>query len=144
MTGAYNYLQSAVHWAQDVGLNVIIDLHGVPSGQNGGISGSIGWFSNDVSISRSLAAISVLTSEFVTPIYGQTVIAIELVNEAFPQNKQQIATLENFYRRGYDEVRSFGDQSAVLLSEAYQSLGFWSGFMPSPQYNKVALDVVLQ
>lgn len=91
---------------------------------------------------RSLAAISVLTSEFATSKYGQTVIAIELVNEAFPKTKAEIATLEQFYRDGYQEVRKFGEQPVVLLSEAYQSLGFWSGFMPQPQYSKVALDVV--
>jgi glucan 1,3-beta-glucosidase len=107
-----------------------------------GQAGAVGWFSNSTSITRSLAAISVLTSEFVTAKYGQTVIAIELVNEAFPTTKEQIATLEQFYRDGYEEVRKFGDQPVVLLSEAYQSLGFWSGFMPQPQYNKVALDVV--
>jgi hypothetical protein len=50
--------------------------------------------------------------------------------------------LEQYYRDGYSEVRKFGDGPVVLLSEAYQSLGFWSGFMPQPQYNKVALDVV--
>ncbi|KAI5451752.1 hypothetical protein NCC49_001399 [Naganishia albida] len=145
MTGAFNYLRSAVQWAQDVGLHVIVDLHGVPFGQNGfdnsGQAGQIGWFSNPTSIMRSVAAISVLTSEFATSKYGQTVIAIELVNEAFPKTKAEIATLEQFYRDGYQEVRQFGEQPVVLLSEAYQSLGFWSGFMPQPQYSKVALDV---
>jgi glucan 1,3-beta-glucosidase len=79
------------------------------------------------------------------------VIAIELVNEPFPRSPEEIGTLEGFYRDGYDEVRKFRAGGAaeggagvptVLLSEAYQSLGFWSGFMPSSQYNKVALDVV--
>ena len=50
--------------------------------------------------------------------------------------------MEQYYRQGYEEVRKFGEQPIVLLSEAYQSLGFWSGFMTPPQYSKVALDVV--
>ncbi|KAJ9094664.1 hypothetical protein QFC20_006845 [Naganishia adeliensis] len=169
MTGAFNYLRSAVQWAQDVGLHVdarglllgsrlrsgmtawctlwpkwVLDLGFNFSFDNSGQAGAIGWFSNSTSITRSLAAIAVLTSEFITSKYGQTVIAIELVNEAFPTTKEQIATLEQFYKDGYEEVRKFGDQPVVLLSEAYQSLGFWSGFMPQPQYNKVALDVVLE
>ncbi|KAJ9096437.1 hypothetical protein QFC21_005259 [Naganishia friedmannii] len=114
-----------------------------------GTFGSIGWFYNQTSISRSLSAISVLGSEFITPAYGETVIAIELVNEPFPDTPDEIGTLEGFYRDGYNEVRKFGGEGGerqqapptVLLSEAYQSLGFWSGFMPAGQYNKVALDV---
>jgi glucan 1,3-beta-glucosidase len=102
----------------------------------------MGWFSSPTAITRSLAALSVLTSKFITSTYGTTVIAIELVNEPFPTNKQQIGTLEQYYKDGYEEVRKFGDQPVLLMSEAYRSLGFWSGFMPQPQYNKVALDVV--
>ena len=102
----------------------------------------MGWFSSPNAIPRSLEAISVLTSEFLTSNFDSAVIAIELVNEAFPRNEDQIATLQQYYKDGYQEVRKFGEQSVVLLSEAYQSLGFWSGFMTPPQYSKVALDVV--
>ncbi|KAJ9127384.1 hypothetical protein QFC24_000791 [Naganishia onofrii] len=114
---------------------------------NSGTSGSTGWFYNQTSISRSISAISVLSSEFINSVYGNTVIAIELVNEPFPHSPQEIETLEGYYRDGYEEVRKFdasGEQQeppTVLLSEAYQSLGFWSGFMPAGQYNRVALDV---
>lgn len=115
------------------------------SGQRGGI----GWFYNQTSISRTLQALKVLAAEFVSPTgkstYGDTVIAIELLNEPFPWDQETLSILQRFYRDGYAAVRAHagpGSGVAVMLQQAFQSLDAWDGFMPEEQYVEVAMDYV--
>nr|XP_018265588.1 glucan 1,3-beta-glucosidase [Kwoniella dejecticola CBS 10117]OBR87746.1 glucan 1,3-beta-glucosidase [Kwoniella dejecticola CBS 10117] len=148
LVGAYDYLKMAVTWASSLGLKVMIDLHGAPGGQNSwdnsGIRGVREFFYNDTNISRTLNAISILTSEFTKPEYGNTVIAIEVLNEPFPQNPNEVNILKSFYQASYDSIRNIantrGNRITVALDQAYQGLEVWEGFMMDPDYWDVAMD----
>ncbi|WWC67849.1 uncharacterized protein I206_101766 [Kwoniella pini CBS 10737] len=100
LVGAYDYLKLAVTWATNLGLKVMIDLHGAPGSQNSwdnsGIRGIREFFNNETNISRTLNAISILTLEFTKNEYLNTVIAIEILNEPFPKNLNEINLLKDF------------------------------------------------
>ncbi len=55
--GGWFYLQRAMGWAKQLGMQMIIDLHGAPGSQNGhdnsGFSGAINW-QNSNNIQRTI------------------------------------------------------------------------------------------
>lgn len=110
---------------------------------NSGETNSLNWFSNSTDLSRTLFALSILAQEFTSPRYASAVLAIELVNEPFPQNDDHLRVLEQFYRDGYGRVREVDGGVVVMLGEAFSGLGRWEGFMaPGGQWKGVAMDVV--
>jgi len=74
----YPYLIRAVQWASELGLSVVIDLHGAPGSQNGqdnsGLIGPVLFTSNTTNLDRSLGVLRNLTAEFSRSVYNDTVI----------------------------------------------------------------------
>ena len=71
-----------MQWAKELGLNVFIDLHGVPGSQNGweesGIVGPVGFPDNSSNTDRALKVLRNLTDEFTKEIYGGAVTSKKL------------------------------------------------------------------
>jgi len=143
----------------------MIDLHGAPGSQNGfdnscvphpilrpgyselttrGLRGNREWFRNQTNVERTIAALATLSSDFTDASYNRTVIAIELINEPFPQNADEIGFLKDFYQRAYTAVRQASKDTdmVVALDSAFQGLGVWEGFMLPPDFYEVAMDTV--
>ncbi|GAB7328834.1 hypothetical protein MBLNU13_g00718t1 [Cladosporium sp. NU13] len=100
--GQYPYLVQAVQWAREVGLQVMIDLHGAPGSQNGqdnsGLIGPVLFASNTSNSDRSLDVLRNLTKEFSQSIYGGAVTSIELLNEPRLDNEDfTMSRLKEFY-----------------------------------------------
>lgn len=93
---------------------------------------------------RTIAALQVLTEEFTDPTYGDTIVAVELLNEPFPQQDWEVDYLKRFYQAAYTTVRQAAKQPGVVVAidEAFQGLSAWDGFMTEPQWSSVALDTV--
>ncbi len=74
----YPYLIRAVQWASELGLSVVMDLHGAPGSQNGqdnsGLIGPVLFTSNTTNTNRSLGVLRNLTAEFSQAMYNDTVI----------------------------------------------------------------------
>jgi glucan 1,3-beta-glucosidase len=72
------------------------------------------------------------------------VIAIELINEPFPQSPDEVGFLRDFYQRAYGAVRGASKDTdmVVALDAAFQGLGVWEGFMTPPDFYEVAMDTV--
>jgi glucan 1,3-beta-glucosidase len=72
------------------------------------------------------------------------VIAIELLNEPFPQAPSEVDFLKKFYTSAYDTVRRAAKHPNVVvaLDSAFQDLHVWDGFMTEPGWSNVALDTV--
>lgn len=77
MGGAYPYIIRAVDWAAELGISVLLDLHGLPGSQNGqdnsGLSNIVSFQANQTNFDRAVAAIRNLTEEFSKEIYNGTV-----------------------------------------------------------------------
>ncbi|GMK57593.1 hypothetical protein CspeluHIS016_0404270 [Cutaneotrichosporon spelunceum] len=153
MVGAFDHLKQAVGWAKAVGLQVMLDLHGAPGGQNtwdnSGQFGVVKWYDNNGNMDRTSAALNVLMREFNRPEWAGAVTSVCVLNEPNPhlsKTPTPLKFLKTFYHAAYSLIRDqspatqAGGGIVVIISEAYQGLGHWKGFMRSPQYQRVALD----
>lgn len=109
VAGQYPYLIRAVQWAREIGLQVMIDLHGAPGSQNGqdnsGLIGPVLFASNSSNTDRSLDVLRNLTEEFSQRVYGGAVTAIELLNEPRLDNEDfTMSRLKDFYADGAEVV----------------------------------------
>lgn len=104
------------------------------------------WFRNSTNLDRTIFALSTLSSDFTSASYNRTVIAIELINEPFPQSPDEVGFLRDFYQRAYRAVRGASQDTdmVVALDAAFQGLNAWEGFMLPPDYYEVAMDTVSQ
>ncbi|KZT55844.1 glycoside hydrolase family 5 protein [Calocera cornea HHB12733] len=129
----YDYLKTAVGWAGNYGIKVLVDLHGVPGSQNGydnsGQRGSPQWQNNADYVTRTQAVIATMASDFSQSPYAGIVTAIELVNEPAGYYSQELLdTTRNYYTDTYPIVRNDGSL-VVVIHDAYQSFDYWSGFL---------------
>lgn len=116
VAGQYPYLIQAVNWAREVGLRVMIDLHGAPGSQNGqdnsGLIGPVLFANNKTNADRSLNVLRNLTEEFSRDMYGGTVTSIELLNEPrLDDDDFTMSRLKEFYTDGTEVLRSSGSGS---------------------------------
>ena len=93
---------------------------------------------------RTIDALAVLTEEFTQSRYADTIVAVELLNEPFPQADWEKDYLRKFYQDAYVAVRkaSSDGKIAVAIDEAFMGLSAWDNFMTEPNWNNVALDTV--
>jgi hypothetical protein len=120
VAGQYPYLIQAVQWAREVGLQVMIDLHGAPGSQNGqdnsGLIGPVLFASNASNADRSLNVLRNLTDEFSQSMYGGAVMAIELLNEPRLEDENfSMSQLKEFYADGAEVVRS-ADSNSISVA----------------------------
>lgn len=136
--GQLSYLTSAIDWARQVGLKVIIDLHGAPGSQNGfdnsGQKMSYPtWHTNSDNIARTNAIMKTLASSY----SGQTdvVTGIAPLNEpaGFFGNDVLSVTRQYWYD-SYGNIRypyGTSQQGPIVevIHDAFQDLDYWNGFM---------------
>jgi len=121
--GAYDRLGSAIGWANNHGLNVLIDLHGAPGSQNGfdnsGRKGNIEWNTGDT-ISQTHTALNKIRDDFAE---HSNVAAIELVNE--PQGSTVgVDALKQFYMDGWGDLKD--SNVAVTFHDGFQGVNAWN------------------
>ncbi|THH03835.1 hypothetical protein EW145_g5968 [Phellinidium pouzarii] len=147
--GQLSYLQKAVTWAENHGLMVIVDLHGAPGSQNGfdnsGQRMSFPhWHSNATNVARTDAIIKTIASMFSENENVVSVIA-PLNEPAGFDGADVLSVVKQYWYDSYGNIRFPFDSSQesntlVLIHDAFQPLPYWSGFMPPPTFQGVALD----
>ncbi|KAM0722344.1 hypothetical protein Q7P37_001785 [Cladosporium fusiforme] len=145
--GQYPYLIQAVQWAQELGLQVMIDLHGAPGSQNGqdnsGLIGPILFPRNSSNTKRSLDVLRNFTEEFSQDIYSGVVTAIELLNEPrLDDDDFPMSQLKEFYSDGTEVVSSASSETInVTIHDAFWGPSYWSTYDPLP--NRTSSPVTL-
>ncbi|KAF2739727.1 glycoside hydrolase [Polyplosphaeria fusca] len=142
-SGAAPYMDKAIGWARQVGLKVIIDLHGAPKSQNGfDHSGhklpSPTWGQGD-SLAQTHQTLKLLEQKYAIKSMQDVVIAIEVLNEPY-LSKLDPNMVKNFYRDSYNNLRKISDTPAMIHD------GFWdpawlNGFL-SPSDNNAQNVIV--
>jgi len=134
-------LDNAFQWAGELGLDILLDLHGAPGSQNGrdhsGKTGPTKW-TRSSNRKRTLEVLEQLALRYGTEpaLWG-----ISLLNE--PGWKVSLWTLRRFYGKGYDVVRKHCDERvAIVISDAFRPRK-WNGFMTGPRHTNVVLDMHL-
>ncbi|RSH87288.1 hypothetical protein EHS25_003197 [Saitozyma podzolica] len=140
--GQLPYLERALNWSSWYGLDVMMDLHGLPGGQNGqdnqGLKGPIEFQNNATNQDRAMTALKNMT-EFVTDAkWGGVVKAIELTNEPYiteyNPSGMDFYTLADFYVKGYEVVRASetildgNNEVMVVIHDAFQPVLNWQYF----------------
>ncbi|THU98415.1 exo-beta-1,3-glucanase [Dendrothele bispora CBS 962.96] len=147
--GQLPFLNNAVTWARNHGLKLIVDLHGAPGSQNGfdnsGQKKSFPeWQTSQDNIDRTNNIIKQLATMFRDQ--SDVVTAIAPLNEPAGFDGDQILSVtQQYWFDSYGNIRfPFGSSqqgnNVVLIHDAFQSLSFWSDFMPAPQWQGVAMD----
>lgn len=153
LTGQWDVLVRALAWFKKYNIKVLIDLHGAPGSQNGwdnsghfiAGAGPVGWGQGDT-INRTLTYIERLAANIAAlesdPSVSGIVVGLELINEAFPPRLTGgVDIVKQYYTLAYPLVRNHlpADKYWIAVEQAFTN--DWSGFMPSPLYQNVYLDV---
>lgn len=123
------YLSRAVGWAGAHGLEVMIDLHGLPGSQNGrsnsGKAGEVNWQNAQSNAQRAQKIIGTIASEYAN---DGTVTHIELANEPL-LDRQSLNGVDPF-TKGYYSATSPQAASAAspTLHDGFLSLSSWYDF----------------
>ncbi|PVF96087.1 putative EXG1-exo-beta-1,3-glucanase, major isoform [Serendipita vermifera] len=146
--GQLSYLTSAIGWARQLGLKIIIDLHGAPGSQNGfdnsGQKKSYPlWHTNASNVQRCNNIIKTLASWYSSQT--DVVVGIAPLNEpaGFFGNDVLSVTRQYWYD-SYGNIRypyGTSQQGAILevIHDAFQPLDYWSGFPPN-SFDGVIMD----
>ncbi|TFK99556.1 exo-1-3-beta-glucanase [Pterulicium gracile] len=149
ISGQLPYLQRAVEWASKYGIKVMVDLHGAPGSQNGFDNSGLRtdnptWATNPNNIARTNAVIKRIATLFADDV--TTVPAIAPLNEpAGFRGSDWLSATRQFWHDSYGNIRypygsSRKSNSVVVLHDAFEPLSSWTNFMPSPQWEGVAMD----
>ncbi|CAD6586594.1 MAG: hypothetical protein TREMPRED_004495, partial [Tremellales sp. Tagirdzhanova-0007] len=156
--GQLPYLERALYWSDEYGIDVLLDLHGLPGGQNGqdnqGRQGPIEFQANSTNMNRAMMALANMTETATANRFNGVVKAIELTNEPYileyAPNGMEFNTLADFYVQGYATVRaseniiSGSNEVMVVIHDAFQPLLNWEYFWSEPSlglnWTNYALD----
>lgn len=119
--GAAQYLDTAIGWARNTSLKVLIDLHGAPGSQNwfdhsGHRLARPGWQSGN-NVEVTLEVLKIISTKYAAPEYEDVIAGIELLNEPL-SSMLDYAKLRQFYQDGYNQTRETGD-TPVIIHDAF-------------------------
>ncbi|MGL6198392.1 MAG: glycoside hydrolase family 5 protein [Lachnospiraceae bacterium] len=162
--GCINELDKAFNWAEKYGLQILIDLHTAPDGQNGsdngGICGVCKWSQQPDEVEFELTVLERLAERYGT---RKGLWGIEIINEPvleemwntfdmqgrYPPADSEKAKgskantrefLEQFYLDAYDRMRKhLQEDKYVVFHDAFE-LKNWKQFMRDEKYKNVVLD----
>lgn len=162
--GCIGELDKAFNWAERYGLQVLIDLHTAPMGQNGfdngGICGVCKWSQYPEEVEFVLSVLERLAER-----YGKRkgLWGIEVINEPITENAWKLFNvperypaadtemaegsgpntmdfLKKFYLDAYDRLRKYmPEEKYVVIHDGFE-LTAWKDFMREEKYKNVVLD----
>ena len=161
--GCVEDLDKAFNWAEKYGLQILIDLHTAPMGQNGfdngGICGVCKWSQIPEEVEFELSVLERLAARYGT---RKGLWGIEILNEPVTLEEQWESTsrrypavdaamaegsratslefLRQFYKDAYDRLRKYMPvEKYVVFHDGFQ-LKAWKDFMQEEKYQNVVLD----
>lgn len=162
--GCIEDLDRAFNWAEKYGLQILIDLHTAPMGQNGsdngGICGVCKWSQIPEEVEFELSVLERLAER-----YGKRkgLWGIEVLNEPvlekawelmdmqkrYPPVDEEMAKgsgpisyefIRKFYLDAYDRLRKYlPEEKYVVIHDGFE-LTIWKDFMQEDKYKNVVLD----
>lgn len=162
--GCIRELDKAFSWAEKYGLQILIDLHTAPMGQNGfdngGICGVCKWSGCPDEVEFVLSVLERLAERYGnrTGLWGIEVLNepitermwdIMNVPERYPAADRELAKgsgpnsmefLRDFYIRAYDRIRKFMPEDKYVVIHDGFELSAWKDFMREETYQNVVLD----
>ncbi|KAK0787299.1 hypothetical protein LTR59_005829 [Friedmanniomyces endolithicus] len=132
ITGADAYLETAIGWARQHGIWVMIDCHGSPGSQNGaehsGHAGAVSWQSDD-NLQLSIVVLQTIAAKYGAMQYADVVMGIELVNEPkIGSGANSLATTQAWAAQAYHAVRATAENKAlyILHHDGFTGVQSWA------------------
>ena len=140
--GGIDVVDLAFQWAEEFGLNIVLDLHAAPGCQNGfdngGIKDVCEWHTNEDYINHSLDILEKLAKRYhaSSALYG-----IEVLNE--PRWDIDTQLLKKYTIDGYRRIRQYCDPKdvAVVFHDGFRSHKEYIGFLSEPEFSNVVFDI---
>jgi glucan 1,3-beta-glucosidase len=136
--GCIEYLDNAIEWANELGLQVLIDMHGAAGSQNGemhsGLEG-IMEFDKPENVARTIDVMGKLANRYKDE---KCLWGMQMLNEPSPKFPNDV--LRDYYTRCYSEIRKYLDEDKEILFHDQFNLESWRNFMQSPEYKNVGID----
>ncbi|KAK1064829.1 hypothetical protein LTR74_008402 [Friedmanniomyces endolithicus] len=131
-SGADAYLETAIGWARQHGIWVMIDCHGSPGSQNGaehsGHAGAVSWQSDD-NLQLSISVLQTIAAKYGAMQYSDVVMGIELVNEPkIGSDANSLATTQAWAAQAYHAVRAAAENKAlyILHHDGFTGVQSWA------------------
>jgi glucan 1,3-beta-glucosidase len=138
------YIERAMQWAEELGMNVLLDLHTAPGGQNGfdngGITDVLQWERSE-NVVLTLQKIEQIVNDFKS---YDSLWGIELLNE--PGWGVDMDILQEYYLDGYQIIREAGLTDVyVVFHDGFRSylINEWTGFFKNNDLYNVLFDLHL-
>ena len=143
--GAAPYLDAAIDWARQIGLKVMIDLHGAPGSQNGfDNSGhrmpTPRWTTGDT-VMQTLKVLQKIQTKYGHWSYDDVIAGIELLNEPLI-SELNFNTVKQFERSGFQQQRAVSQSRVVVIQDGFKNPSDYNGWLTPSDHNSqwVALD----
>lgn len=144
-SGAAAYMDSAIGWARQTGLKVIVDLHGAPGSQNGFDNSGHRiplplWQTGD-NVQATLDILETIQKKYGASSYDDVIAGIELLNEPL-STELNLDDLKQFERNGYGQQRAVSQTRVVVIQDGFQQPDSYNGWLTPSDDNSqnVALD----
>ncbi|PKK97542.1 MAG: hypothetical protein CVV58_00695 [Tenericutes bacterium HGW-Tenericutes-3] len=137
---ALPYIHKAFKWADEVGIDVLLDLHTAPGCQNGfdngGIEGVLEWHLDPKHIELTVEKLGFIAKTFkgYKSFWG-----LEVLNE--PHYEMDLTFIADFYIKAYVEIRKHTDKVIVFHDAFRPSNEIWKPFFANPILKNVMFDL---
>ena len=162
--GCIEELDKAFNWAEKYGLQILIDLHTAPDGQNGsdngGICGVCKWAQEPEEVEFELSVLERLAERYGT---RKGLWGIEILNEPMLEEMWDVMDIQKryppadpekakgsapitrefirqFYKDAYDRIRKHMPEEKYVVFHDGFVLKAWKDFMQEDKYKNVVLD----
>lgn len=165
--GCVEWMDKAFNWAETYGLQILLDLHTAPDGQNGfdngGICGICCWCKEPEEVEFVYTVLERLAERYGTRkgLFGIEILNEPVLEEVWPHMHIQdrydpidkekaamstgipMAFLRDFYEKAYDRIRAIlPKEKYVVFHDAFM-IDAWKDFMRDDKYENVILDTHL-
>ncbi|KAK3114418.1 glucan exo-1,3-beta-glucosidase [Teratosphaeriaceae sp. CCFEE 6253] len=142
-SGAAPYMDKAIGWARQLGLKVMVDLHGAPGSQNafdnsGQRLATPGWQSGD-NVAKTLRVLKTMQTKYGASSYDDVIAGIELLNEPLT-TALDLNAVKQFELDGYGQQRDVSQSRVVIIQDGFQQPSSYNGWLSSGGAHNVALD----
>lgn len=136
-------VERVLQYASNVGMYVVLDIHGLPGSQNGqahpGHAGTIGWFTS-ANQKRSLTAVTAAMN-FITSSPNKAVIAaLEIMNEPVLSTSKHRKFYESYITAATKIIHTANSSIPVMFHDGFLGPDAWTKFTKTATNNYV-LDV---
>ncbi|KAK6203105.1 glycoside hydrolase superfamily [Scheffersomyces amazonensis] len=142
--GQEKYLINALNWCEKYGLQVLLDIHGMPGSQNGFDNSGLrtnnpAWLKVPENLQLSYQILDYIFKTYGGPQYSSVINSIEVVNEPFAPIIDP-AKVADFYTQTYNKAASSNVIPDIIYHDGFMGFGYWNWFMSNSPKGSVIID----